>query len=134
MSGLRVAIRVGRKGHDLMIGEPGDDAKVVRRGLLLHGRTLAEYYTSQPALTQWLAIGMVSIYSEGRRDERMTQLLVGTGRTETAAVGSLWDRLTALPSAAPPAPAGDSDPQLPDSSESQSVPCLLLLEPALRTG
>jgi hypothetical protein len=81
-----------------MIGTSEVTPEVAHRGVLARGCVVAEYYTSQPAPTQWLAIGLVSTYSDDHRDVRSKQLLVGTGRTETVAVKSLWDRLGALPS------------------------------------
>ena len=45
-----------------------------------------EYYTLQPAPTQWVAVG--------RRISPVwtRSLVVGTGRTEDAAVANLWER------------------------------------------
>lgn len=78
---------------------------VVHRGVLVRGPATAEYYTSQPAPTQWLAVGLVSTHPSTRACPRLQQLLVGTGRTETSAVSALWERLTM------PAPAAHSQPQ-----------------------
>lgn len=65
---------------------------VVHRGVLVRGPAMAEYYTSQPAPTQWLAVGLVSTHPVARTCPQLQQLLVGTGRTEDAAVNALWER------------------------------------------
>lgn len=109
----------------------------VHRGVLGRGCAIAEYYTTQPAPTQWLAIGVVSIHSDDPSDSRMKQLLVGAGRTESAAVGSLWDRLSTL-SLAQPAAAGlpssvpdtGVESRLTDGPEGKPFPRLVPLEPA----
>jgi hypothetical protein len=122
-----------------MIAGQGGVPEVVRSGLLLHGRTLAEYYTSQPAPTQWLAIGVVSTYPEDPGDDRSKQMLVGAGRTEIAAVASLWDRLMTLatgqPAAATPAVQSsgtDSESPQPDGKLVNPVPRLVQREPVLQ--
>lgn len=114
---------------------------MVCSGLLLHGRILAEYYTSQPAPTQWLAIGVVSIYPIDPGDDRSKQMLVGTGRTETAAVVSLWDRLMTLSAelpvaAVPPveSPTADSESPQPAGELVDPVPGLASREPVLQLG
>jgi hypothetical protein len=67
---------------------------VVRSGVLARGHRVAEYYTSQPAPTQWIAVGLVStLKMPGQRSRRLAQMLVGTGQTEAAAVRVLWERL-----------------------------------------
>jgi hypothetical protein len=78
---------------------------VVHRGVLVRGPATAEYYTSQPAPTQWLAVGLVSTHPATRECPRLQQFLVGTGRTEDSAVSALWDRL------ASPTPVSRSRPQ-----------------------
>ena len=47
------------------------------------------YYTSQPAPTQWVAVGVTSLLEAGAPRHRM---LVGTGRSESAAVRALRRR------------------------------------------
>lgn len=124
-----------------MIVKPVVIPGAVHTGVLGYGCAVAEYYTSQPAPTQWLAIGVVSIHSEDRRGGRAKQLLVGTGRTESTAVGSLWDRLTTLPSAQPPmtgqtvrVPATEHETRQPDGPEDEPFPGLVPAEPALQLG
>ncbi|CCF82628.1 hypothetical protein [Nitrolancea hollandica] len=78
---------------------------IVHRGVLVRGPATAEYYTSQPAPTQWLAVGLVSTQPATRDCPRLQQFLVGTGRTEDSAVSALWDRL------ASPGPVPRSRPQ-----------------------
>jgi hypothetical protein len=124
-----------------MIAGSGGVPEVVHSGLLLHGRTLAEYYASQPAPTQWLAIGVISIYPVDTGDDRSKQMLVGAGQTETAAVASLWDRLMTLCAEQPAAvvppvepPTADSESQQPDGPLVDPVPCLAPREPVLQLG
>lgn len=82
-----------------MIGTDDGAAVVVHRGVLVRGPATAEYYTSQPAPTQWLAVGLVSTHPVTRGCPRLQQFLVGTGRTEDSAVNALWERLaTHVPS------------------------------------
>ena len=124
-----------------MIVEPEGIPGAVRKDVLGYGCAVTEYYTSQPAPTQWLAIGLVSIHSEDRSDIRGKQLLVGTGRSETAAVGSLWDRLTTLPLAQPAAMGlpplvldAEDEHRQPDRSEGKPFSCPVPAEPALQLG
>ncbi|HET7037272.1 MAG TPA: hypothetical protein VFI42_16420 [Thermomicrobiaceae bacterium] len=58
------------------------DAEIVRRGTFTAGALSVSYYTSNPAPTQWVAVGVVS----GAR------MLVGTGPSEAAAIGDLAAR------------------------------------------
>lgn len=63
--------------------EHADELDMVRG----HG---CHYYTRQPAPTQWIAVGITSESSATIEVNR--RLLVGTGRSETAAVRSLRRR------------------------------------------
>jgi hypothetical protein len=55
-----------------------------------------EFYTAQPAPTQWIAVGEIKIRSRSDTTCCSTSLLVGTGRTAEAAVGALRGRISAL--------------------------------------
>ena len=87
-----------------MVGNDDGTTGVVHRGVLVRGPARAEYYTSQPAPTQWLAVGLVSTHPATRACPRLQQLLVGTGRTEDAAVNALWERLAVSIPGSPPSP------------------------------
>ncbi len=124
-----------------MIVEPEVIPGAVNRGVLGRGCAIAEYYTTQPAPTQWLAIGLVSIHSDDPSGSRLKQLLVGAGRTESAAVGSLWDRLTTLVLAQPvaarlssPVPNAGVEPRSPDGPDGNPLPRLVPAEPAVQLG
>ncbi len=92
---------------------------VVHRGVLVRGPATAEYYTSQPAPTQWLAVGLVSTHPATRNCPRLQQFLVGTGRTEDSAVSALWDRLASSTPISQPRP--QRDPYLSPSDVADRV-------------
>lgn len=124
-----------------MVLKPEIIPGAVHSGVLGRGCVIAEYYTIQPAPTQWLAIGVVSIYAGDCSGSQMQQLLVGAGRTESTAVGSLWDRLSTLPLAQPaamglPSPALNTEVEsgLSDGPECKPLPRLVPEEPALHLG
>lgn len=58
------------------------DTEIVHQGTFTVGAVTVSYLTSNPAPTQWVAVGVVA----GAR------MLVGTGPSETAAVTALADR------------------------------------------
>ncbi len=132
--------RAGWRGEPIIV-KPDVIPGAVSRGVLGRGCAIAEYYTTQPAPTQWLAIGVVSIHSDDPSGSRMKQLLVGAGRTESAAVGSLWDRLTTLALAQPaaaalssPVPDAGFESWLSDDPEGKPFPRLVPAEPAFNLG
>jgi hypothetical protein len=65
-------------------------AEICHRGILLDGELSVEYYTSQPAPTQWIAVGKVAQTGSAR----VLLLLVGVGRDEQGAVDHLQHRLS----------------------------------------
>ena len=54
------------------------------------GNCSCRYYTSQPAPSQWVAVGVTT--AEETASSERHRMLVGTGRTETAAVRALRRR------------------------------------------
>jgi hypothetical protein len=77
-----------------MLGESKAPIVVIHRGVMTRGQTMAEYYTSQPAPTQWIAVGFVSTQKiPPQLSPHLPWLLVGTGRTEDTAINDLWERL-----------------------------------------
>ncbi|HEU4793741.1 MAG TPA: hypothetical protein VFS96_08790 [Nitrolancea sp.] len=90
-----------------MFGNNDATTVIVHRGVLVRGPSTAEYYTSQPAPTQWLAVGLVSTHPATRECPRLQQFLVGTGRTEDSAVSALWDRLASPTPGSQPRPQRD---------------------------
>lgn len=58
------------------------DAEIVQQGTFTVGALRVSYFTSNPAPTQWVALGVVP----GDR------VLVGTGRSEAAAIEALATR------------------------------------------
>lgn len=71
-------------------------AVVSHRGMLDQSGVVAEYYTSQPTATQWIAVGLVSARTSAGPVHEPRRLLVGTGMTEQIAVDALARRLGAL--------------------------------------
>jgi hypothetical protein len=71
-------------------------AVVSYRGILDRSGIVAEYYTSQPAPTQWIAVGLVSARTSSAPVQEPRRLVVGTGMTEQIAVDALAHRLGAL--------------------------------------
>jgi hypothetical protein len=61
--------------------------------VLVAGDLRVEYVTSQPAATQWIACGLVRQVNQEQGDIR---LLVGSGRSELAAMADLESRLRQL--------------------------------------
>lgn len=79
-----------------MLSTVSDSQPVVRRGRFdCDGLDIA-YTTSQPAPTQWVALGLVSAGIDTLGIASRPRVLVGTGRTEAAALNSLRSRLATL--------------------------------------
>ncbi len=78
---------------------------VMHRGVLVQGQLSVEYYTSQPAPTQWIAVGLVPARNTLGAGHQPAQMLVGSGQTEDVAVTELSFRLARLEAVAPPCPA-----------------------------
>lgn len=85
---LREALRRTRRPA---VTAPAD--AIVRRSVLNLGAMYVEYYTSQPAPTQWIAVGLLKGRADGPAHSLPTSLVVGSGRTEQLAVTALRERL-----------------------------------------
>lgn len=75
---------------------PGATAQadtVVSRGVLGGPGVVVEYYTSQPAPTQWVAVGIAELRLLRSDEQALKKLLVGTGRSEAAAIQALRHRM-----------------------------------------
>jgi len=59
----------------------------------VHDEARLSYYTSQPAPTQWIAVGVLTSASVEAAEPRR-RLVVGTGTNESAAVAALQRRVT----------------------------------------
>lgn len=77
---------------------------VMHRGVLVQGQLSVEYYTSQPAPTQWIAVGLVPARITLGAGHQPAQMLVGSGQTEDVAVTELSLRLARLEAVAPHCP------------------------------
>lgn len=64
---------------------------VVHHGVMAQGRLAADYYTSQPDLSHWIAVGLAASLDMGRPGQR--RMLVGQGCTEDEAIHALWVRI-----------------------------------------
>jgi hypothetical protein len=71
----------------------GSTAIVRQQGRLVHESLAAEYYLSQPAPNQWLAVGFIGRPAGDPTGSRLKRLLMGIGDTEEAAVSALRQRL-----------------------------------------
>lgn len=58
------------------------DAEIVQQGTFTAGAVSVSYFTTNPAPTQWVAVGVV----------RGARMLVGTGLSEAAAIEDLASR------------------------------------------
>jgi hypothetical protein len=77
---------------------------VTHRGVLVQGQLSVEYYTSQPAPTQWIAVGLVPARITLGAGHQPARMLVGSGQTEDVAVTELSLRLARLEAVAPHCP------------------------------
>jgi hypothetical protein len=62
------------------------------QGIITTDGLTADYYTSQPAATQWIAVAVVVSVDAGRATSS-PRMLVGNGSTEESAVTDLEQRL-----------------------------------------
>lgn len=60
--------------------------------LLDTGNCLVEYYVTQPAATQWVAVGLARPASEQVCSEHGRRLVAGSGPTETDAIRAMLGR------------------------------------------
>lgn len=89
----------------MTIGKREATTVVMHRGVLVQGQLSVEYYTSQPAPTQWIAVGLVPARINLGTGHQPAQMLVGSGQTEDVAVTELSVRLARLEAVAPQCPA-----------------------------
>lgn len=75
--------------------DPGP-TDAVGRGVLTVRHYQADFYTSQPAPTQWVAVGVVRDTRALPSEAGKPRLLVGTGRSEQAAIYDLRCRMQSL--------------------------------------
>lgn len=94
-----------RKGDAMTTGKREAATVVMHRGVLVHGQLSVEYYTSQPAPTQWIAVGLVPARTTLGTGYQPAQMLVGSGRSEDVAVKELSFRLARLEAVALHCPA-----------------------------
>ncbi len=101
--GLRGTFWV-REGNAMTTGKRESTTVVMHRGVLVQGQLSVEYYTSQPAPTQWIAVGLVPARIALGAGHQPAQMLVGSGQTEDVAVTELSIRLARLEAVAPSRP------------------------------
>lgn len=92
----------------MMTGERETATVVMHRGVLAQGQLSVEYYTSQPAPAQWIAVGLISATTAVGVSHQPAQMLVGAGQTEEVAVSELSRRLARLEAVAPHRPSEHS--------------------------
>jgi hypothetical protein len=66
----------------------------VHHGVMAQGNWAADYYTSQPDPSHWIAVGLVAPLDAGSPGLR--RMLVGEGRTEDEAIHALCARIAEL--------------------------------------
>ncbi|HEX7102885.1 MAG TPA: hypothetical protein VF201_09605 [Nitrolancea sp.] len=96
-------------------GRPSGDF-VASRGTIVYGGRAIDYYTTQPSAGQWIALGVVPLLTGFDGDDATHRVIVGTGRTENAAVDSLRERATPILSVSTPLVI--ADPFIPASEPS----------------
>lgn len=57
---------------------------------------LGSYYTSQPAPTQWVAVGTLAAPEDDPWSREFPRMVVGCGRSEEEAIGDLHRRVARL--------------------------------------
>jgi hypothetical protein len=62
---------------------------VVSQGTLRKGSARVDYYTTTPAPSQWIAVGVLFISSIHDGDDEQRSLIVGNGTTERQAIADL---------------------------------------------
>jgi hypothetical protein len=62
---------------------------VVSQGILRKGSARVDYYTTTPAPSQWIAVGVLFISSIHDGDDEQRSLIVGNGTTERQAIADL---------------------------------------------
>lgn len=62
-------------------------------GVISDGVFIVEYQTRQPDPSHWIAVGVVTMPADSAFDRAFPRMLVGSGRTEDAAIHDLEQRL-----------------------------------------
>jgi len=75
------------------------DDVVASRGSIVYAGQSVDYYTTQPAAGQWIALGVVPLRLGMSAVENSHRVVVGTGSSEAGAVESLRARLFPVGSA-----------------------------------
>jgi hypothetical protein len=79
---------------------PGIESQIIEHwGVISDGVYLAEYQTRQPDPSHWIAVGVVTAPDDEVGGRTHPRLLVGSGRTEEAAIHDLETRLLIADSA-----------------------------------
>jgi hypothetical protein len=68
----------------------------IHHGVIVEGSFVADYYTSQPAPSQWIAVGVVRPCDEQLSSHRLRRMLVGDGLTADDAMAALRTRIADL--------------------------------------
>jgi hypothetical protein len=92
------------------------DDVVASRGTIVESGQPVDYYTTQPSVGQWIALGVVPLLPGMDGVDTTHRVIVGTGTTEAGAVESLRSRLS--PVLASSAPASSEEQFSPASHPS----------------
>ena len=68
----------------------------IHRAYITGCNYVVDFYVSQPAPMQWVAVGVMVERTSDGFTSRFPSLFVGTGRTEEAAIVALAERLVSL--------------------------------------
>jgi hypothetical protein len=79
--------------RDIQLELPSD---AIHHGVIVEGSFVADYYTSQPAPIQWIAVGVVRPRDEQLSSRRLRRMLVGDGLTADDAIAALRTRIADL--------------------------------------
>lgn len=80
---------------------------VASRGTIVHAGRAIDYYTTQPSVGQWIALGVVPLLPDLNGADATHRVIVGTGNSEETAVDSLRERATPILSLATTIPIVD---------------------------
>jgi hypothetical protein len=91
---------------------------VVSQGALQNGQVRVDYYTTNPAPSQWVAIGVITAPAEQRTPESGRKLLVGNGANELESMLDLHVQFLGLVSDSDlDTPAADDHPRYKRQSD-----------------
>jgi hypothetical protein len=89
---------------------------VASRGTIVQSGRAIDYYTTQPSVGQWIALGVVPLLPGVDGEDATHRVIVGTGVSEETAVESLRER--AAPILSVSTPVAIADPFIPASEPS----------------